>query len=165
MSAQPTAEDRAWVGRQQAKDARPRNKQHVRPVADPVTGDQDRLDLTRNERILTETRDTMADRVEQLDSAVKDHVRAKVAWRIHHGRATKLLEGFGAKGRTNEDTRLAYAISFHDEETGEDGADLYRDYIETEGEVDALRIALDVQQTVVSATQTLINHGARITGL
>jgi hypothetical protein len=166
MSAQPSAEDLAWHGQQRAREARnPRHKQQVRPVADPATGEQDRFDLTRNERILSETRDTMADRVEQLDEAVRAHVRAKVAWKIHFGRATKLLEGFGSKGRTNEDTRRAYAIAYHDEETREDGADLYRSYIETEGELDALRTALNVQQTVVSATQTLINHGARITGL
>lgn len=165
MSVQPTSDDLAWNGRQRARDARhPNPKQTVRPVIDPATSEQDRLDLVRNERILTETRDTMVERVEQFDVAFKAHVRAKVAWRIHHGRATKSLEGFGTT-KTNEDKRLAYAIAYHDDLTGHDGDVLYRAYIETEGELDALRDALDVQQTVVSATQTLINHGARASGL
>lgn len=163
MSAQPSSEDLEWAAKTDAAARRP-HKRHVQPVPNPATGEQDRFDLVENERILTETRDTMADRVEQLDVAVRAHVRAKVAWKIHHGNATRRLEGFGTN-KTNEQTRFAYAIAYHDEATGEDGVDLYRDYVETEGELDVLRTALDVQQTVVSATQTLINHGARATGL
>lgn len=160
MSAQPTPEDQDWVARQRTRG---RNSRQVRPVSDPATGQNDVVDLVRNQRRLQETLDSMVDDVERLAEAVVAHARALVAWEVHRGRQTKKLDDAGT--RSNEDLRLAYALAYHDAETSAAGRDLYRAYIEAKTMVEALQVALKAKSAIASGSQTLLNHGSAATGL
>lgn len=165
MSAQPSPEDQEWLDRNRPRRGRPARSPNLKQVRDrDATTGEDVANIVEDERNLREIIDSMIDDVHHLKIAVGSHARATVAWKVHHGHATKQLEGFGAS-RTNEATRDAYAIAYHDVETGAEGDVLYREFVETEGELDALQIGLKAKSTIASGLQTLINQGARLSGL
>lgn len=158
MGPQPSADDRDWAGRNARTRGRP-----ARSPGRAVTSEADIVDLAANERNLETTRDGMVDDLERLNEVVGEYARAVVAWEVHQGRWVEYLDD--AKVRSNEHLRRAYALSHNDDETGESGADLYRAYITAKTHLEALQIALNAKRTIASATQTLINHGSRLSGL
>lgn len=161
MAAQPSPAEEEWAAR--TSYGPKRNRSRTRPHGH-LTREIDGEDLLHNQQQLQEVVDGLAEEdLARLRDLKIEYVRALVAWEVHKGRQVRRLDDSGV--RHSEDLRLAYALAYDDAETGIPGRDLYAAYMAAKTELDIFPIEMKAKTTIASGSQTLLNHGARVTGL
>lgn len=162
MSAEPTPQDVEWLnrhrGRRGATGTRDRDPHRA------ATTQGDILDLVAAERQLDEVKDSLIEDVEILPDLIRASAWRTARWERHHKSWAKRLDAM--KIKSNEDIRAAFAMAYPaDDEQNTPGEDLYLAHVEAKADLDAVRTAVTVKATIVSALQTLIKQASRASGL